>query len=204
MQLLLSALVLLAAHAAAQKCVPGSSAVVEISTAKDAEALANAIICPGVTVRAVFTGTVQPTDTITVGPKSKLVVVASGGSKAAVIDGQGTVQLFNVSAGGELSLQNVVLSNGYAVAEGGGILAAAGSAITIINSKLEGNVARRGAAIYTDGSVSIQQVHPSAHCYSNDQHVCSCHLSASLYIVPTVLCYFYNVFCIASPTEHCL
>eukprot|EP00953_Heterococcus_sp_UTEX-ZZ885_P019102 10670-Heterococcus_DN1.PRE.1 len=156
-QVLLLLLALLAAHAVAQKCVPGTNEVVAISTAKDAAALAEAIICPGVIVRAVFSGTIQPTDTITVGPKSKLVVVASGASNPAVIDGQGTVQLFNVLAGGELSLQNIVLSNGYALAEGGGILAAADSAITIINSLLEGNVARRGAAIYTDGSVSIQQ-----------------------------------------------
>jgi hypothetical protein len=159
MQVLLLLLALLATHAAAQKCVPGTNAVLEIRTAKDAAALAQAIICPGVTVRAVFSGTIQPTDTITVGRKSKLAVVASGASKPAVIDGQGTVQLFSVLAGGELSLQNVVLSNGHAVAEGGGILAAADSAITIFNSKLQGNIARRGAAIYTDGSVSIQQVY---------------------------------------------
>jgi predicted outer membrane repeat protein len=151
-------LALIAAHAVAQKCVPGTTDVLQISSTKDASALAKAIICPGVTIRAVVSGTVQPTNTITVGAKSKLIISASKALKPAVIDGQGTVQLFSVLAGGELSLQNVVLSKGFAAAEGGGILAAAGSAITIINSKLEGNVARRGAAIYTDGSVSIDQV----------------------------------------------
>jgi hypothetical protein len=157
MLVLLALVLLAAAHGAVQKCVP-TDQVVEISTAKDAVALAQAIICPGVTVRAVLSGTVQPIDTITVGTKSKLIITASKALKPAVIDGQGTVQLFSVLAGGELLLQNVVLSNGFAVAEGGGILGAANTTIALIGATLQGHRAVAGAAIFTNGTVSIQQV----------------------------------------------
>jgi hypothetical protein len=157
MRALLVLVLLAAAHAAVQKCVP-TSAVVEISSAKDAIALAKAIICPGVTVRAVLSGTVQPIDTITVGTKSKLIITASKALKPAVIDGQGTVQLFSVLAGGELSLQNIVLSNGFAAAEGGGILGAANTTVALLGSTLQGHRAVAGAAIFTNGSVSIDQV----------------------------------------------
>jgi hypothetical protein len=148
-----------AAHAAVQKCVP-TNHVIEISSAKDAIALAQAIICPGVTVRAVLSGTVQLSDTITIGRKSKLFISASKALKPAIIDGQGTVQLFNVLAGGELSLQNVVLSSGFAAAEGGGILGAANTTISLVGATLQGHKATAGAAIFTNGSVSIDQVSP--------------------------------------------
>jgi hypothetical protein len=156
----LSVLALLAAaHAAVQKCVP-TNQVVEMRSAKDAITLAQAIIRPGVTVRAVVSGTVQPSDTITVGAKSKLIISASKALKPAIIDGQGTVQLFNVLAGGELSLQNVVLSNGFAVGEGGGILGAADTTISLAGATLQGHTATAGAAIFTEGSVSLDQVSP--------------------------------------------
>jgi hypothetical protein len=153
----LLALALIAAHAVAQKCVPGTTDVLQISSTKDATALATAIICPGVTIRAVLSGTVQPTDTITIGAKSKLVIAAST-ALPAVIDGQGTVQLFRVLAGGELSLQEVVLSNGYAALEGGGILGAANTTIALIGATLQGHTAATGAAIFSNGTVSIDQV----------------------------------------------
>jgi hypothetical protein len=159
MLFLLALVVFVAAQAAVQKCVP-TTQVVEISSAKDAIALAEAIICPGVTVRAVLSGTVQPTDTITVGAKSKLVISASKALKPAVIDGQGTVQLFSVLAGGELLLQNVVLSNGFAAAEGGGILGAANTTIALVGATLQGHTATAGAAVFTNGTVSINQVSP--------------------------------------------
>jgi hypothetical protein len=158
MQKILVLALLAAAQAAVQKCVP-TNQVVEIKSAKDAIALAQAIICTGVTVRAVVSGTVQPSDTITVGAKSKLIISASTKAlKPAIIDGQGTVQLFNVLAGGELSLQNVVLSKGFAAAEGGGILSAAETTISLLGATMQGHTAARGAAIFTNGSVSIDQV----------------------------------------------
>jgi hypothetical protein len=157
MLVLLVLMLLAAAHAAVQKCVP-TNYIVDVRTSKDAIALAKAIICPGVTVRAVLSGTVQPTDTITVGRKSKLVISALTAVKPAAIDGQGTVQLFNVLAGGELMLQNVVLSNGFAVAEGGGILGAANTTIALVGTTLQGHTATAGAAIFSNGTVSIDQV----------------------------------------------
>jgi hypothetical protein len=157
MLVLLALVLLAAAQAAVQKCVP-TTQVVEISSAKGAIALAKAIICPGVTVRAVLSGTVHPTDTITVGTKSKLIITASKALKPAVIDGQGTVQLFSVLAGGELLLQNIVLSSGFAAAEGGGILGAANTTIALVGSTLQGHTATAGAAIFTNGTVSIGQV----------------------------------------------
>jgi hypothetical protein len=148
---------LAAAYAAVQKCVP-TNQIVDVRTSKDAIALAQAIICPDVTVRAVLSGTVQPTDTITIGTKSKLVISTSTALIPAVIDGQGIVQLFSVLAGGALLLQNVVLSNGFAAAEGGGILGAANSSIALVGTTLQGHTATAGAAIFTNGTVSIDQV----------------------------------------------
>eukprot|EP00953_Heterococcus_sp_UTEX-ZZ885_P017744 9934-Heterococcus_DN1.PRE.2 len=146
-----------AVQAAVPKCVPGTTDVLQIRNTNDAAALAQAIICPGVSVRAVVSGTVQPTDTITVGRKSKLIISAMTAVKPAAIDGQGTVQLFSVLAGGELLLQNVVLSNGFAAAAGGGILGAANTTIALVGTTLQGHTAATGAAIFTNGSVSIEQ-----------------------------------------------
>jgi hypothetical protein len=66
-----------AAQAAVQNCVPGTNNVLEISTAKDAVALTEAIVFPAVTLRAALSGSVQPIDTITAGAKSKLTISAS-------------------------------------------------------------------------------------------------------------------------------
>jgi hypothetical protein len=159
MRKLLWLALLSAVQAAVPECVPGTTDVRQIRNTNDAAALAKAIICPNVTVRAVVSGTVQPTDTITVGTKSKLVISALTAVKPAAIDGQGTVQLFSVLAGGELSSQNVVLSNGFAVAGGGGILAAANTTIALVGATLQGHTATAGAAIFSNGTVSIDQVH---------------------------------------------
>eukprot|EP00953_Heterococcus_sp_UTEX-ZZ885_P005995 3706-Heterococcus_DN1.PRE.1 len=138
MLVLLALVLLAAAHGAVQKCVP-TNQIVDVRTSRDATALAQAIICPGVTVRAVLSGTVQPKDTFTVGANSKLIITASKALNPAFIDGRGTVQLFSVLAGGELLLQNVVLSNGFAAAEGGGILGAANTTIALIGATLQGH-----------------------------------------------------------------
>lgn len=86
-------------------------------------------------------------------------------SKTVVIDGQnhiinGTdsihhVRIFNVNSEGNLTLKNIILSEGYHNIEGGAILVQEGGLLTLMNVTFIKNVAYNGGAIYTNGDLDI-------------------------------------------------
>jgi predicted outer membrane repeat protein len=105
---LLCFLVVLCAVAAQFSCVPSTK--ISISTEQDAIKLAKAAVCEDATISALWSGSVQPLTTIVVGKGTNLTITGTG---AAVIDGAGATQLFDVQ-GGTLILKHLTLSHAYA------------------------------------------------------------------------------------------
>jgi hypothetical protein len=88
-----------------------------------------------------------------------LPIVTTGISvngNGATIDGTGSVRIFEVDAPGNLSLQNVTLSGGFA-ADFGGAIANEGGAVTLNHSQVSGN-----AAIAAGGGIANATFDPSS------------------------------------------
>jgi predicted outer membrane repeat protein len=103
---LLRFLVVPCAVVAQRLCAPSTK--ISVSSEKGAVALVAAANCTGA-ISAVWSGSVQLTTTIVVGKGTSLTITGTG---AAVIDGAGATQLFDVQ-GGTLILKDLTLSNAY-------------------------------------------------------------------------------------------
>jgi len=80
--------------------------------------------------------------------------LGDSGKPAITIDGGQSVRLFDVVSGGTLTLESLVLQNGFAdpgTLENGGAVRCVGGAVTVKTSTLQGNTANVGGAIYADG-----------------------------------------------------
>jgi len=83
--------------------------------------------------------------------ESGTITINGGGFE---IDGGGSYQIFNVSSGATLELNNVTLRRGKTVTRNGGAIANEGI-VTITNSTLSNNHAAYGGAIANEGTVTI-------------------------------------------------
>jgi predicted outer membrane repeat protein len=88
-----------------------------VSTEQDAADLAAAATCENAIISALWSGSVQPPATIVLGKGTNLTIIGTG---AAVIDGAGVTQLFDVQ-GATLILRDLTLSNAYSTGLGAAV-----------------------------------------------------------------------------------
>jgi hypothetical protein len=85
--------------------------------------------------------------------------IVNGTSNPPVIYANQQDRVFDVRAGGSLTVQNVVVSGGFANAagtvRGGAFQVATGAQLSVERSVVATNIANIGGAIYSDGSVTI-------------------------------------------------
>jgi predicted outer membrane repeat protein len=134
--------------ASAQSCPKTPVPTTVLSTADAAtlaKQLAAAFDCPKAAFSAVWQGSVTLTESFVVGNGTSLIVRGTATDKA-IINGNGTVQLFIVR--GELSLSNITLTNGSAADFGGAILTGPSAKLNIADSVFSNNnAAKSGGAI---------------------------------------------------------
>jgi hypothetical protein len=94
-------------------------------------------------------------------PASTAHIGIDGGTTGVTIDGNNATRIFQVDAGAEVVLSHLTLTHGKAsgsgaVASGGGLLASAGSNVTVSNCLLVGNSANyQGAGIAAAGILTV-------------------------------------------------
>jgi predicted outer membrane repeat protein len=131
---------------------------IDVFNTADTASLVQIARCEGAVINAIWHGTVIIEETITVGPATTLSITAAPGS-AAVLDGDGFIQLFVVS--GTLKLADVTLQNGYNdEGLGGAVYVEPNARLTAKKCTFSQNSARFGSAIFADQdtNVLLQQV----------------------------------------------
>jgi hypothetical protein len=135
--LFLVAVVLVAASSSSCVSTPVS---LSIANAQDVVDLAAAVLCEGASVEAKWAGRIVTPGTIFVGHDASLVIT---GKEEAGIDCQGNCQIFFVSEGASLTLNNFSLFNGYS-ATYGGCIRAVGSSVMCEGCKVRNCSAQHG------------------------------------------------------------
>ena len=99
--------------------------------------------------------------------------IVNGTSNPPTIYANQQDRVFDIKAGGSLTLQNVRVSGGFANAvgtvRGGAFQVATGAQLTVERSVIATNVANMGGAIYSDGSVTILDSDFYNNAISDDQ-----------------------------------
>lgn len=94
-----------------------------------------------------------PTNPVTIPITSEKPVTLStsiDGGSSIILNGGGTTRILAVNSGVNLSLNNITLSNGYAI--NGGAVTNQGGMLRVVNSHFEGN-----HAVYDGGAIASQQ-----------------------------------------------
>jgi phosphopantetheine adenylyltransferase len=133
--------------AAGCRNVPIAMQKIVVRTTADVEELSRLAQCSNAHLRAVVHGTVALRAPVSVATNTTLTIAAADAAKESILDGMGTIQLFEVH--GTLNILNMTLQNGFAEA-GGAIYAAATSRVAVLSSKLVRNRARFGGAVLSD------------------------------------------------------
>jgi len=118
-------------------------------------------ICPGGTIDFGVTGTI----TLTSGELAidKDMTISGPGAANLILDGGGTVQLFQVTGATSLTLQNLTLANG-AAAGGGALIDNSTATTTITGCVFSGNMASiGGGAIFAAGTMTISDTYFSGN-----------------------------------------
>jgi hypothetical protein len=160
MQLPLAALLLSCIGAAlAQVSVPAGcerafAATFEVLNSDDAAELSAAAACPDRNITATWQAAIVLQSTIKVAEGTTLTMTA-GRRAGAIIDGNKTVQLFDVQ--GTLKLKGFTLQNGVAAdgGDGGAIVAGEASRVIVENCVYMQHTAANGGCIYSEGAVGI-------------------------------------------------
>jgi hypothetical protein len=141
----------------------------DVHTVQDAEELAAAAACADVSLQATWHTNVVLRSTITVAKGTSLTVTAAAGASASV-DGAGTVQLFTV-LGGNLTVIDLALKNGYGDANGAAINGLDSSHVIIQNCELTGHsTIQFGAAVACqNGTLTIERSR-----FTNNEGECRC------------------------------
>jgi phosphopantetheine adenylyltransferase len=145
--------------------VPTQTIVVR--TTADVLELSRLAQCSNVHLKAVVHGTVALRAPVSVAANTTLIVAAADAAQESILDGMGTVQLFEVH--GTLNIWNMTLQNGLAEA-GGAIYAAATSQVAVLSSNLVRNRARFGSAIFSDKDavLTVEKVSCVQHIFCAD------------------------------------
>jgi hypothetical protein len=93
----------------------------KVASQTDLSALAKAASRPDAVIEAVWQGTVNLTKPIIVGQGTSLIIIGQNVASAAIGDGGGTTQLFDVGEFANLVLVNMTLTNGFSDANGGAV-----------------------------------------------------------------------------------
>lgn len=83
------------------------------------------------------------------------VIVRSSSNALTTIDASGLDRVFDVLDGGETRFENLIITGGEAIREGGGMRILAGT-VRISNSRIRGNQAGAGGAISTRRDVTVE------------------------------------------------
>jgi predicted outer membrane repeat protein len=134
---LLVAGALVAVYAQEQPCLKNPPAFT-VTCANEAAALAKAAACANAVISAIWQGKVQLVKSIVVGKGTSLTITGRN-AEAAIIDGGGKAQLFDVY--GMLTLVNVTVTNGFADEDNGGAVSVRSLAtLTTMGSVFSNNV----------------------------------------------------------------